>query len=250
MEYSEEIQRTIDRYLRDELTPAELKSFREKMKADKELKEEVELQKSILEGIQAYGNQKLKNRLKQIHKENEKGKLISIAALRNEPYMLYAAASVLLIFGIYFTFQLSRSKSPQELFTAYYSTPEVNLSLRTPEASQELIKANEFYGNNNYLNAAGIYETYLTSHPEDIRIQFYCAICYIELNRTEEALTRLNFIIDNQHHVFADQATWYAALIYLDQDKTEKSILLLERIVKDINADYHNDAIELLNELK
>src|SRR5438045_243087 len=100
----------IEKYLEGKLIGDALILFEKRMENDFQFKKEVELQRLTILAIQREGRSDLREKIKLIAKDIEP---ISITWYSHLPFIIVAAASVILILslGIYFTLQNNKEES-------------------------------------------------------------------------------------------------------------------------------------------
>lgn len=229
----------IEQFLLGKLSSSEEKIFKEKLKSDKTLQAEVQLQKQVLGIIDDMGDLELWNRIQSISKE-------SIATPKNNTRSLfpsilyYAAAAILLGISIYILFPLQTP--PPKLFASNYVQPQLTNTERNSSNKNEFKLGMFKYQHQKYAEAL----TFFHNSPvhDSIKLLFIGA-AHLELNQNQQALNAFQKARQYQ----ADDASWYLALTYLKiNDVTQSKIFLKECI--DRNNQYANKAKAILDELK
>jgi tetratricopeptide (TPR) repeat protein len=73
----------------------------------------------------------------------------------------------------------------------------------------------------------------LENNPDDVNAQFYSALAYYNLNKSNRSIELLNQVITNQNTSFYPEALWYLSLVTLKSGNKENGRQLLERIVSE-----------------
>ncbi len=232
----------IDRYIRGELTPRETSEFEEELRSDPELKERVEEQREILNGLRMGFNRELKDML-----ENEERRITKKPEMKRLwlfPTIGIAAVVTLLIVGY---FALIDSIDTNDLYSKYYAAyPNVE----SPVARSEEADNNPFnaYEQGNYRMALSIFQELLTAEPENDALLFYSGICYLELNQPSEALSQFEETIMLSSPEFSRPAIWYSSLAHLKEGNISRSSALLNSLLDNQDL-YSRKASELLDDI-
>ncbi len=246
MEINQEIKNKIDDYLLGKMSDQEVHLFEHTMSQDEDLQKEVNQMRLILESIESYGDQKLKNKLNLIH-ENHLEQTASVKKYQLNKKFISAAASILIIISSYFAYYQFHNinQSPETIYQLYYSTPEFNMASRSHimEASQT---AESYYKIKDYTNAIEELEEYSQNNPEDLSAMFYKAICLHEIELDSSASILLNKIIDNNHPALSDDARWYYSLILLSNHEIGQAKDFLKQLQSDSTSFYSEKANEIL----
>ncbi|NOR27945.1 MAG: hypothetical protein GQ540_05405 [Lutibacter sp.] len=237
---------TFDKYLNNELSNLELITFEEQLNSDADFKQEFEIYKALETSLSSkYENEEkekaLRNTLsnlgsKYIKPENstkKKGEIISL--LNYKQYMV--AASIALLIG-FFLFN-----NGEPVYGDFSNHNSLELVVRS-DNNETVIRAQEAFNSKNYKEAL----TYLTqlSNSNDIEIELYKGICYLELNSYADA----DIIFDeisNGNSAFKNNASWYKALSMLKQEQFEACKYVLQTIPE--SADEYKQAKKLLRKL-
>ncbi|MFK5957589.1 MAG: hypothetical protein QM495_01835 [Lutibacter sp.] len=237
---------TFDKYLAKELTTVELKSFEDKLKSNADFKQEFEIYKNLETSLKSKFNTEkelaLRKTLSNLGSEyikekksnKKKGKLISLINYKQ----LMVAASVALLIGFF----LFNNGNP--VYSDFSNHNSLELAVRG-ENNDAISKAEKAFNSKNYKEAL----TYLMqlSTSNDIEIELYKGICFLELNSYADA----DIIFDkisSGNSAFKNTATWYKALSMLKQKQFEACKYVLKTIPE--SADEFVQAEKLLNKLK
>jgi len=140
----------IEKYLADQLSPAERTQVEERLQQDAQFASRMEL---IAQTRQAVDSEVdlFREDLDKAFEEYQATQKPSISFYRS-PRLI--AASILLLLGVGLGyFLLQSSNDPQELYTAYFQVPQENLTVRDDSSNGQLNMALEAYNQGNYQQA-------------------------------------------------------------------------------------------------
>ncbi len=243
-------QEQIDRYLLGRLEGPELRAFEQQIASDPLLGQEIERQKALLAGMQAYKDQEILRTLDQIHAEvavetqEKEGKVIP-----GRWFLRIAAILIVLVLplGWYILFY---QPLHEHLFASYFQPLELHLGTRNQESPVRLTKAGQFYIQQEWKEANTLFEQYLSEHPLAYQVKLYAGISQMGSGDYTEAIRHFETILERKHPLYADQARWYLALLYLKQKNLSSCKQYLKVLQKDPQADHHEDAKSLLEALE
>ncbi len=234
-----------DKYLAEELTNTELMSFEERLESESDFKQEFKIYKDLETSLNSKFNNEeelaLRKTLsnlgsKHIKEENstkKKGKLISLVNYKQ----LMVAASIALLIGFF----LFNNGNP--VYSDFSKHNSLELVVRS-DNNEAITKAEEAFNSKKY-NKALDYLTQLSS-SNDIEIELYKGICFLELNNYADG----DIIFDkisSGNSAFKNTATWYKALSMLKQEQFEACKHVLKTIPE--SAEEYTKAKKLLRKL-
>ena len=266
----------IERFLNGELSADELQSFRDEMKADRDLATEVEWVRGVNFCIANQDKKELKDDL--VHTRglisdirgrvevNYEGAEISgettpgvikwlteafdaTVALLNPPQLAFRMvtyAFVFLIIGVPTYLLFLNQPTGSELYTDYYTPYEHVLSTRG-SSDEGLNKAMLLYESKDFKGANAQFDSLLAATPGFYELNFYRGITHIELENYDSAIRDLEAVLD-QNSTLSNQAEWYLALIYLKENNVLESKKLLKNIAKN-NKLYSSKAEAILKKI-
>jgi TolA-binding protein len=231
-----------DQYLQNEMTVEERTLFESQLSEDETLASELNTFKEMhFQLDNKFGIEEEREAFKQDlsriaddHFNKNKTKVISL-----QPWYYAAAASVALLFGLFFFNQNSNPDFED------FNQPEQAYFIERGNAELELKQAETAFNSKNYKSAIPLFESILKQNktPE---IQYFYGISLLEENQFAKAEAVFNELKSGTS-VYKNKATWNLALSKLKQKdyKASKAILLT------IPSDYeHYDQVEkLLKEL-
>jgi len=232
-------------YLRNKLNKEERAAFEMQLSTDDALKQEVELLSIVINGVKKSGRDQLKSRLQKIH-ETETSPASKTRRLWPMIAGIAASIALLMVVGIFIK---NQKVSPQMAFENFYQPYSLQLASRDATDNKEYLKINELYFNKKYKAVLPLLKKALLTDSTNARLNLATGICHLELNLLETA--RLNFlaIVKSKDLRLTDKANWYLALSYLKEGKIPEMKSALASILKNTDADHHNEAKELLNAL-
>ncbi|WP_456376904.1 tetratricopeptide repeat protein [Lutibacter sp.] len=236
-----------DKYLAQELTNSELKSFENKLKLDTNFKQEFEIYKALETSLSS----KFKNEAEEIalrktlsnlgskyinskdSSTKKKGTLISMINYKQ----LMVAASIALLVGLF----LFNNGNP--VYSDFSNHNSLELVVRG-ENNDMAAKAEKAFNSKNYKEALDY--LILLPNQNDTEVKLYKGISYLELNNYVEA----DIIFDeisSGNSAFKNTAMWYKALSMLKQKQFEACKYVLQTIPE--SADEYKQAKKLLRKL-
>lgn len=159
--------------------------------------------------------------------------------------ILYALSSIAAIIAIVFSLNIYQdNRRMDKLFETYYTPLEYDSQLMSrgeETISPELASAMESYQKEDYATALQKFEA-IPGVDENYLI--YKAICLLETEQTEDAITLLELLVANGESTeYYQQACWYLALIYLHEHEEDKTMNLYNKNKS------HNNIKTLIDEI-
>lgn len=260
MDYNNDLQNIIERYLADKLSPDEKIEFEKRLNSDTALSKEVEFMRHITTAFDRNAERGAINELKNTDEKEirniimavEKG-LSSKSKVKRLVTGICSVAAV--VAAILIIIGLQPRYSTSNLYAEYYETPVYVQGLPsrggnmiTNEEQKELDNATEYYKKGDYINSLNILNKIaVNKNPEELpdNIAFYLAVCMIEINQTEKAKPLLKHVSELDYSEFQEDAEWLQALIYLKKGKRKEANTILSDI-EDNRGFYSEKAKELL----
>jgi TolA-binding protein len=230
-----------DQYLQGEMTVEERNSFEKQLAEDHELSSEFETFKEV----------QLRLKTKFEHEEEREAFRANLTTISDKhfntskpkvalirPWYLAAAASVIILFGLFF-FDYNNPSF------ADYDNPETASFLERGDSNAALIGAQTAFNDGKYATAIPLFEEILKENqtPE---IQYFYGVSLLEESKYPKAEAVFNELRSGTS-AYKDKATWSLALSKLKQKKYTEC----KEILETISQDYENyDEVEhLLDEL-
>ena len=248
----------IEKFLDGRMSEAEKKEFENKLKLDQRLSEMMTDMNLLVEGIKLSAAQSSKeeksDRLKFFNEINEIEKNAfdpaseaKIIPLYRKPWVLSAAASVILLVTLTFYFLREQTPLNEKLYAAHFEpfdSPGSGLTRGTNEVTLKT-QAYEAYDNGNYKVATQLFEQ-IVNEKEDAIAQLCLGNTYLAQNDLSKAEKVFTEMLTKQSELIT-QAKWYLALTYLKENKMERAKATLWEISK--SSTYGEKAQQLLKEL-
>lgn len=235
-----------ENYLAEELSDKERINFEDKIKSDKDFK----ISFSLYKETSRFLDNKFKNEANRIAfkknlekiSDNYFEKNVSIKKTsRFKPWHYSIAASLLLIFSVYF---YQNTKTPTYNDFANYNA--IELATRSNQ-DHLIIEAEKAFNTKNFDIANSIFTQLLEKDENNTEIKLYNAFSLIELNNFTEADAVLKEI-SNGESTYREKAKWYLALSKLKQKEYDSCKVILETIPASANE--YSDAQKLLSKLE
>ena len=242
----------IDRYFENSLSPREQKLFNDLLQDNSEFKEEFQFQKDLKKVIASKQQEDLKSTLIEIESRAQKSSILMIL-----PKKWMIAASLLILASIGTWGVKSVYFPSNEAIYADYFEPSRNTV--QPVVRGENLNTIEYrafvaYEAQNYHKAINLFNS--VKNPDVAYIDFYKALSYLALNKSEEAIELLKPLsyknsLAGKSEGFDKKARWYLALAYVNMDDEENAIMELTLIMNDASSDYKkvaaNEILDFLN---
>jgi len=239
-EFTQEI---IELYLSKRLEGAALEAFEAKMSSDADFKKEINTQALIHRGVNKFGQDEMRAKLKKIRAEIQQGKSfekdnVSAATVvplnqkkRSRLILRWgAAAAIALLIGASFYFITTLSKvSSLDLYAQYYSPYSDDIQVRNQGIDDVANRASTLYKDQKYAEALPLFLEILRAEPDNAEVQITLGICQLELERFEQANQTFSAV---QNPLFKDHAQWYLAMNFLKQSDMGNARTILETIQK------------------
>ncbi len=240
---------SIERYIAGEMSDSEKEWFEEKVKEDKNLRNEVNVRQRTDEILENRNIQSLKNKLSAIEKRRDEKNYSLLPQIPS--YLKYAAVFLGILFlGSTSLFLASRLNGNQ-VVDRYYKVYEPASSQRSGRCipNDDFMVALNLYNTHEYGKAAVLFSKVVESNPEDMQSELLNGLSNFEDKKYPEAKNSFVHVIDNNNNFFVETAKWYLALCYVKTDEKNKAIQLFENIGKE-NGIYRKDAKNIIRRYK
>lgn len=234
----------IEKYIKGDLTPEELDSFKILMKNGKNFAKDVALYQEIENSltsrtINQEEENELKNSLKNLGNEfitkSNKPKVFIL-----KRYGKYLVAASLVIFAT--VFWLNNENPTYGEFANYE-----NLDMVVRGSSNvKALKAQHAFNTKNYENALKEFNVLLEKDKLNVELKLYKAISLVELDKFKEA-DAIYLRISLGNSIFKNKAIWYLALSKLKQKDYKACKKALKSLPED--AEDYETAKKLLDKL-
>jgi len=213
----------IDKYFENTLTPKEQLLFNDLLHSDKDFKSEFVFQKDLKKVISITQTENLKSMLQGFEKELSNNSKVFFL-----PKKWLIAASIILLIGFGFWFINNSYFPSNEKLYARNFEPYRNIIqpvVRGKNINSIEYKAFVAYENKNYHKAINLYNS--VDNTDADYIQFYKAMCYLSLDKTNEAINLLLPVATSNNQSdknFNEMANWYLGLAYLKNEENKKAL--------------------------
>lgn len=242
----------IEKYIDGELKGNELHNFEDILSTDNDMKRDYNLSVDINNSIMEDDVMALRDTLNYMYQDETKVKRIPTVFTKRKFYY-YAAASAALLIATGGLVQRLSGPDMNDIgvFEKYYTPYDVTVTYRSGNAEVDrlLINALERYEDKDYEHALVLFEEVLDSRKDDMAVNLYSGISYMEEEKYQKATNSFNHIISNQDNLFIEQAKWYLAMCYLRTEKTDKAKDVLKEIIKE-ESYYKEQAIRVLKDIR
>jgi tetratricopeptide (TPR) repeat protein len=219
----------IDRFLRGELPEEEKKALETELSQNADLASELALQKdmeaflrkqtqraALRDQLQAVGGEFF-----QPAEKAEPGRIVSLPRRQTLRWVIGIAATVTLLLVARFLLQ-------PNLYDQFAQHPPLAMIEKSNEAQDNLAAMEAAFNQQDYARALPLLEAYQRQKPEDLQVELYLGICWLETQQYAKANTVFQKISQTESS-FKDYGQWYLALSYLKQgNKTACRKILLE----------------------
>jgi hypothetical protein len=242
--------KTIRKYLLNELSPEERNAFEQEMESDPFLRE-------IMDGLEEWLMNKDVSEI--LFLENELGKSIHRFVLRpkNKKTILlrtlrYASATCILGALSFFAEHIcfTKSTADTEKIFAYYFKPltHPDATVRGENKILDDTPAIQAYEKEDYFTAVRHYEQLAMKDPKNIKNNLFLGISLLSTNQPGKAIDILNKVPPADAAEFNYDLQWYLALAYLKMKEIEKARSLFRQLCGNENY-YRKPAKEILSKL-
>ncbi|MFK8009418.1 MAG: tetratricopeptide repeat protein [Saprospiraceae bacterium] len=242
----------IDDFILNKLSPQEKEDFRQQLLKNAELAQEVRKRELVRDGLEALGNQKMKDRIKVVRKEmldQEKNDNPPKNQNRIIPLWIMAAAAIFILGFVGWQFLNPTEITPEEIFAESYQPYMEDFGSRGTDMTKNYLQAGTYYNERNYSAAIPLLQNILEAEPQNSEVELVLGDCLLSINKTEEAMVHFNSILARKTNLYNDPAQWFLALSYLKQNEIEACKNALKNLIDNPRADYHEEAKELLSKL-
>ena len=224
----------IDKYLNGEMEGRELEHFRHLLTSDEKIREELDLHQTIDNAILEEDIMSLRDTMQMIYAEDEKVKRVPAGFPRRKLYFAAATLALLLATGGIVKKVSQPEYDNHEIFNKFYQPYDVTVTYRSgnTETDRLLLTALQKYEDENYEEALLLFEQLLEKRKDDMAVNLYSGISYLEMEKYQKATHTFQTIIADDNNLFIEQAEWYLAMCYVKTDENGKAKELLDELIK------------------
>ncbi|MEM9917931.1 MAG: tetratricopeptide repeat protein [Bacteroidota bacterium] len=242
----------IEAYLMDALNEQERLDFESRMARDSQLAKEVRRRKKMIEGVEYFGAERLKDRLKTIHSEvigSDADAVVAPPKGRFKAlYLLAAAAVVLLLLSLWFLLP-GKQLPPAEIYAANFEAYDMQSAVRSTTGDPLPDQAKTQYTSGEYETALATLLTLLDQDANNVTYLLGAGNCYLQLGQAAKALPFFQRVLETDDLLFKDTARWYQALTYLKLNQPDAARPILQRLAAEVGGDFQEKAQTVLEQM-
>jgi hypothetical protein len=216
----------IESYLDGSMHPVDREQFEKSLAEDKELAAEFELTKDVNEAILDENTVNFRKEVRRII-EMKSDRMRNILHSFKIPF----AASIIILIGLSLWQFISFKQSPQELYTAFYSPYQTDLTTRSAENEIDKSElAYLLYQRGEYEASFKMLKNYLLKNNDNETAHYYLGLNAMELKMYSVAIDEFLPLQRETCNPFALHAQWYISLAYLElgqPDEARKYLTIL-----------------------
>ncbi len=245
----------IEDYLFGDLSEAEKKQFEADIATNTDLKKEVNLHKMEHQTMELIAQKDLKAQLNQWKQEKnapaekKEAKIVSINRTRKLLVRFAAAASVLLLVGVFAGNLLTTDNAT--LADSFFEETAISDRANKGEVSnlpEVLIPGVQAMQAGDYQKAVDLFAQ-INDPAHQATAQILQAECYFQLKNYQNTITISNQLINSTDDSIQEKAAWYLILSHLALEDTTKAKELLQPILQNKDHSFHPYAKDLARDL-
>lgn len=232
----------IEQYFANELSEQDRQELEQQLSSDTELAQAFQLEQDLMAGIEAVGNDKLREQLGQIHREEIENRQPSkVRSLRRSYLWAVAAVLVIGLLGLVWWLMAPSAISAAGLYAEYaeYSFDFTEMGT----AEDDLFQAERLLNQGEYKEALPFLEKYLAQKPEDNRAVLALGVAKLESEADATGAIQLFRQVETKGGILQNEAQWHMGLAYLKQGNLEESQKVLAQI--PANSARYTQAVSL-----
>jgi lipopolysaccharide biosynthesis regulator YciM len=238
----------IESYLAGKLPAEDRKEVEDRLLTDREFAQRVEIFMT-LPHLVSESSHDFRNELEGLYQEYHQQNKTSDTVSRRTFLMAASFALLISIIGI-LIWLLPVSLTPQEMYTAHFTVPADNITVRNEQdIPPALQSAMEAYNEQAYPEAVTQFETILENDPANVPVLFYSGVSYLILKETEKAVQNLQKVMQTDDTTYKLTATWYLGLAHLEQGNIAQAREVFFSL-KESGSSYARRADAILQQLE
>ncbi|PLX12914.1 MAG: hypothetical protein C0597_12405 [Marinilabiliales bacterium] len=243
--------KTIEKYIDGELEGEELLNFEELLSTNQDIKREYNLSKEINNSIIEDDVMALRETLEYMYEEESIVQRTPSVFPKRRFYYAAASAALLIATGGLVQRLAGPDMNNDAVYDKYYNPYDVAVTYRSgnTEVDRILLNALERYEEKEYDQALLLFEEVLDKRQNDMAVNLYSGISYMEEEKYLKATNSFNHIISNNDNLFIEQAKWYLSMCYVKTESIDKAKLVLNEIIQE-ESYYKDQARKVLRDLK
>lgn len=240
---------SIEQFLANEMAPAERAAFKNELRLNPDLAEELKLSQSIDSAVSREDVIDLRQKLiAAINASREVKTDIPVVRLNSRRWW-YAAASLLALCAVAATLymQTNRQISNDSLFTQYYNSENI---VDLTRGDENIVEAVIKFQQKDYQTASELFRGILAKDNSNIAVWFYYGISNIETKSYDNAIKAFNTIIKHNDNLYVEHAEWYLGLCYLKNNQKDKAIDQFVGVASNPDNFHRQEARNILDKLQ
>lgn len=240
----------IDKYFEKSLNEEEAKIFQKRLVEDAAFAKAFQVEKDVMEGLEAMGNQQLRTDLQNIYQEEiVKDKKIKTVTPPTKTRPIgqrrwWLMAATLAGLALLSWLLWPKALDTDQLY-AQYAQHDFNF-VEKGDSDQLLFQAEQALKNESYVTALPLLDQYLTSHPEAYAVQLAKGVAHLESNDFATANQQFKQI-GKVNSLYKIESDWYLALVHLKEGNLVACAQQLAQIPE--HSARYQGAVELLNSI-
>lgn len=240
-----EMDERIDRFIENEMQPAERDAFCHEMAANPKLKEQVILRKLLVEAEWVEAEQAAR-------KAMQKRRRVPLLPTKRVGGFIAIAA---LLLGVVFLIGNGHRYTSDEIYQIYYAEPVVEpsrsgnaMDVADIQTNSELVK---LYRQQKYTEVAALYDQYWSNRDWSelpVASLLYATVSLLHCNRAAETIPLLScsYLLTSP---YSEEAEWLLLFAYLQIGELEEASRMADQI-KAKDGQYGHQATQILLSLK
>lgn len=162
---------------------------------------------------------------------------------------LLAAAAALLVVVLSSIFVIQHSRHMKLIYDMSTFSPPMYMKSETrgPINGEPFAEAMQYYNQGDYTRALEILKQIPTS-SRNPQVIFFKGVCFLLVDELKNAVTELDFIIENMNASYYDEAIYYKAIALLRMNKKDKALEQLNHLA-GMFSPYASIAKELIEKI-
>lgn len=267
----------IHRYLNGTMETAERESFEAEIQRNPALRNDIELEQALLEGLNQAGNRKLRETIGAVHQNLKHEGFFTAPAQESAPQLLIAhssktsvmkrfiaiAAGVAAIaVGIFFFTQQQKPVDPNALFSQFYQ-PKADVErahqiintltsygMAGIQSDTDTLKqALELYEAGKYMESQNLLKAFTETHPENDTALYYLGIVHMSQEHYAKSIEIL-LPLSRSDSAMKNNALWNLGLCYLKAENgLDDARDVFRQLSEDPSFPNHRGAAAVLEQL-
>lgn len=215
----------IEKYILGQLGTEEKQAFEARLKTSSELQSLVEDHKVLLDAIE---EQSLIENMEQIHQDvfaNSSSSAVTKTFSLGISWVKYGVAASVAILLLWGGYTLSRKQTTEQDLFASYFRPDPGLPTTMSSTDNfTFFEAMVSYKQGAYAEAIAQWEPLLVKKPKNDTLNYFIGVAHLANNNESEAITFLQWAIENRDGQFLSDAYYYLGLSYLKKGNKENAV--------------------------